>query len=578
MGAFSLIVVINLLNRFSVIMKRASAFNEGFSFDPNDVTIPEKSSKKKKKKPNENNNEDAERDAVSESLSTIDLLIKNVMREKSDFYSRISRHTSEQAKKGDVVKQKSTSVKQKTMKRDSNLEDFTAIPAVRDEEAPDFLRFDEMHLSRPLLKGISAMGYDVPTPIQQSCIPIGLQGKDICACSSTGTGKTAAFMLPILERLLFKPANGVAVTRVLILLPTRELAVQVFQVSKSLAKFSKIQITLAAGGLDLKTQEDAVRRFPDILVATPGRLIDILVNTPSFHLQNIEILVLDEADRILDESFEDQIKEIVKGCSRNRQTMLFSATMSDQVRDLAVVSLKNPVKIFVDSSLGVAQNLRQEFIRVRAPMEQYRESMLVSLLVRNFTNPIIVFVPTKQMARRMHILLGLFGLSVGELHGNIPQTIRLDTLNRFKDGKFEVLIATDVAARGLDIKGVTTVINYAMPKNYKQYIHRVGRTARAGKSGVSVTLYGEKDRKIMKDVMKYSRSTLKNRSIPPDVIEFYKGVLDAIEVDIQSINSHEDTNADIYKLEARIKKAEATLTQHEDLYGKQGTSKSSDRT
>merc|ERR1712076_273668 len=197
MGAISLIVVINLLNRLSVIMKRASAFNEGFSFDPNDVTIPEKSSKKKKK-PNENN-EDAERDAVSESLSTIDLLIKNVMREKSDFYSRISRHTSEQARKSDVVKEKSTSVKQKTMKRDSNLEDFTAIPAVRDEEAPDFLRFDEMHLSRPLLKGISAMGYNVPTPIQQSCIPIGLQGKDICACSSTGTGKTAAFMLPILE-------------------------------------------------------------------------------------------------------------------------------------------------------------------------------------------------------------------------------------------------------------------------------------------------------------------------------------------------------------------------------------------
>ena len=284
------------------------------------------------------------------------------------------------------------------------------------------------------------------------------------------------------------------------------------------------------------------------------------------------VLVLDEADRILDESFEDQIKEIVKGCSRNRQTMLFSATMSDQVRDLAVVSLRDPVKIFVDSSLGVAQNLRQEFVRIRAPMEEYREAMLVSLLVRNFTNRIIVFVPTKHLARRMHIVLGLFGLSVGELHGNIPQTIRLDTLNRFKDGKFEVLIATDVAARGLDIKGVTTVINYSMPKNYKQYIHRVGRTARAGKSGVSVTLYGEQDRKIMKDVLKYSRSTLKNRTIPPDVIEFYKGVLDAIEVDIKSINSHEDANADIYKLEARIKKAEATLTQHEDLYGKTGTS------
>ena len=284
--------------------------------------------------------------------------------------------------------------------------------------------------------------------------------------------------------------------------------------------------------------------------------------------------VLDEADRILDESFEDQIKEIVKGCSRNRQTMLFSATMSEQVRDLAVVSLKDPVKVFVDSSLGVAQNLRQEFIKVRPPMEQYREAMLVALLVRNFTSRVIVFVHTKLLARRLHILLGLFGLSVGELHGNIPQTIRLDTLNRFKDGKFEVLVATDVASRGLDIKGVRTVVNYSMPKLYKQYIHRVGRTARAGKSGVSVTFYGERDRKIMKDVLRYSRTILKNRSLPSQVTQFYFETLNKMEEDIEAINTHEDANADIYKLEARIKKAEATLSQHEAIYGASGDSKS----
>ena len=256
--------------------------------------------------------------------------------------------------------------------------------------------------------------------------------------------------------------------------------------------------------------------------------------------------------------------------------MLFSATMSEQVRDLAVVSLRDPVKIFVDSSLGVAQNLRQEFIKVRPPMEQYREAMLVALLVRNFTSRVIVFVHTKVLARRLHILLGLFGLSVGELHGNIPQTIRLDTLNRFKDGKFEVLIATDVASRGLDIKGVRTVVNYSMPKLYKQYIHRVGRTARAGKSGVSVTFYGERDRKIMKDVLRYSRSTLKNRSLPPQVIQFYFETLKKMEEDIQAINTHEDANADIYKLEARISKAEATLSQHEAIYGVSGASKTTE--
>lgn len=210
-----------------------------------------------------------------------------------------------------------------------------------------------MNLSRPLLKAITAMGFKQPTPIQKACIPVGLLGKDICACAATGTGKTAAFALPVLERLIYKPRQA-PVTRVLVLVPTRELGIQVHSVTKQLAQFCSITTCLAVGGLDVKSQEAALRAAPDILIATPGRLIDHLHNCPSFHLSSIEVLILDEADRMLDEYFEEQMKEIIRMCSHHRQTMLFSATMTDEVKDLASVSLKNPVRIFVNSNTDVA--------------------------------------------------------------------------------------------------------------------------------------------------------------------------------------------------------------------------------
>ncbi|XP_004370317.1 probable ATP-dependent RNA helicase DDX27 [Trichechus manatus latirostris] len=420
------------------------------------------------------------------------------------------------------------------------------------------LSFQDMNLSRPLLKAITAMGFKQPTPIQKACIPVGLLGKDICACAATGTGKTAAFALPVLERLIYKPRQA-AVTRVLVLVPTRELGIQVHSVTKQLAQFCSITTCLAVGGLDVKSQEAALRAAPDILIATPGRLIDHLHNCPSFHLSSIEVLILDEADRMLDEYFEEQMKEIIRMCSHHRQTMLFSATMTDEVKDLASVSLKNPVRIFVNSNTDVAPFLRQEFIRIRPNREGDREAIVAALLTRTFTDHVMLFTQTKKQAHRMHILLGLMGLQVGELHGNLSQTQRLEALRRFKDEQIDILVATDVAARGLDIEGVKTVINFTMPNTIKHYVHRVGRTARAGRAGRSVSLVGEEERKMLKEIVKSAKAPVKARILPQDVILKFRDKIEKMEKDVYAVLQLEAEEKEMQQSEAQINTAKRLL-------------------
>lgn len=384
-------------------------------------------------------------------------------------------------------------------------------------------------------------------------------GRDICGCAATGTGKTAAYMLPTLERLIYRPTTTTTITRVLVLVPTRELGVQVYQVSKQLCQFTDIEIGLAVGGLDLKTQENILRKNPDIVIATPGRLIDHLRSTPSFSLDSIEVLILDEADRMLDEYFAEQMNQIIKQCARTRQTMLFSATMSEEVKDLATVSLVKPVRVFVDSNREVAFNLRQEFVRIRSNKETDREPILAALVCRTFRDHCMIFVQTKKQAHRLHILLGLLGVSVAELHGNLTQPQRLEALEKFKKQEVDVLVATDVAARGLDIHGVQTVINFVMPATLEHYIHRVGRTARAGRAGVSVSLAGEQERKIVKEVIKRARNPVKSRVIPPDIIGKYAEKLEKLEPQIVQILQEEYEERLLSKTENRANRAQKLL-------------------
>ncbi|KAJ1933734.1 nucleolar DEAD-box protein required for synthesis of 60S ribosomal subunit, partial [Kickxella alabastrina] len=331
--------------------------------------------------------------------------------------------------------------------------------------------FTLMNLSRPIMKGITKLGFAQPTPIQARTIPVALLGKDVCGGAQTGSGKTAAFLVPVLERLLYRPKK-VPATRVLILCPTRELAIQCHNVGSQLAGFTDITTCLCVGGLSLKGQEMELRQRPDIVIATPGRLIDHLRNSQSFHLDQIEILIMDEADRMLEDGFEDELTEIIKACPKKRQTMLFSATMTDNVDKLIRVSLNKPVRVQIDPPKSAAKNLVQEFVRVRSNRDEDRTALLAALCKRHFKKKCIVFFRSKAAAHQMKIIFGLMGLRAAELHGNLSQEGRLQALEQFRDGHVDYLMATDLAARGLDVKGVETVINYTMPNQFPQYLHR----------------------------------------------------------------------------------------------------------
>lgn len=432
-----------------------------------------------------------------------------------------------------------------------------------EEDGEDYVEgFTELRLSRVILKGISDLGFVKPTPIQAKTIPIAMMGKDICGGAVTGSGKTAAFIIPVLERLIFRSKDA-AKSRVLVLVPTRELGVQVVTVARNLAKYTDIEFCLAVGGFSSKAQELELKKRPDVIIATPGRLIDHIHNSQGFNLDSIEILIMDEADRMLEDGFADELNEIIKYTPKSRQTMLFSATMTDNVDDLIKLSLNRPVRLFVDNQTSMAKRLLQEFIRVRAHREESRAALLVALCSRTYTSEAIIFFRSKAAAHQMKIIFGLLGLKAAELHGNLTQIQRLESLELFRDKKVDFLLATDLASRGLDIAGIKTVINYEMPKNYAQYVHRAGRTARASKSGRAVSFVGEEDRNVLKLAIKNSKDQIKSRVMPSSVIEKYQKKINGLENKIKDVYAGEKEEKEWRKAEMEANRAENMII-HED--------------
>ncbi|KAJ3128851.1 nucleolar DEAD-box protein required for synthesis of 60S ribosomal subunit [Physocladia obscura] len=433
---------------------------------------------------------------------------------------------------------------------------FAPIPEPeKADEFEDTETFTNFRLSRPVLKAIADMGYNKPTPIQTRSIPLALQAHDLCVSAQTGSGKTLAFLIPMIERLLYRP-KATPTIRILILVPTRELGVQCHSVATKLSKYTDITWSLCVGGLSTKTQELELRTRPDGVIATPGRLIDHIRNSQGFSLDGIEILVIDEADRILEDGFADELDEIIKSTPRARQSMLFSATMTDKIEDLTKLSLTRPIRLFVNKSTSLTSRLTQEFVRVRAHKEESKPAMLLALCSRTYQEEVVIFFRSKAAAHYMKVMFGLCGLKAAELHGNLTQLQRLESLESFRDRESSFLLCTDLASRGLDIPGIKTVINYDMPKSYSTYVHRCGRTARANQSGVAVSFVSESDRAVLKMAMKMSTDEVQHRVIPSKVVTRFESKVDEMKEAAKEVLIEEQREKEIRAVEMQIKKVE----------------------
>ena len=373
------------------------------------------------------------------------------------------------------------------------------------------MSFDSLGLSEPLVRAVNELGYSTPTPIQAQAIPAVLGGGDLLAGAQTGTGKTAGFTLPILQRLSDMPpaTNGKRVVRALILTPTRELAAQVEESVRAYGKYLKLKSTVMFGGVGINPQIDALRRGVDIVVATPGRLLDHM-QQKTIDLSQLEILVLDEADRMLDMGFIHDIKRVLAKLPPKRQNLLFSATFADEIKALADSLLDSPALIEVARRNTTAETVAQKIY----PVDRDRKRDLLTHLIRQHNwFQVLVFTRTKHGANRLAEQLTKDGISALAIHGNKSQSARTRALSEFKDGTLQVLVATDIAARGIDIDQLPHVVNYDLPNVPEDYVHRIGRTGRAGATGEAVSLVCVDEHQLLKDIEK-----LIKRAVPQEVI------------------------------------------------------------
>lgn len=460
------------------------------------------------------------------------------------------------------------------------------------------ISWGDLGISRSVLNAISKiLRFPAPTAIQRDVIPSAISGKDILAAAATGSGKTAAFLLPLIERILVSPGvcsrrkdsqtgritGGRAITRGIVMLPTRELAVQCWAMFNTLTTFVPVTAALVVGGFDSKDQRTDLSRNPDIIIATPGRLLDHLLNSQGVHLDQVDMVVLDEADRLLDLGFKESITEILKAIPKKTislkkgknissgqcQTMLFSATLTAGVKELASFVLSDAVTARVTDPTRVVSHLVQEFLKIGR--EEVREAVFFSLLesVVQTADPdnrckgrVIVFFREKRESHRIAILAQIFGLNVAELNGNMSQAERSASMAEFQSGRKRYLFATDLASRGLDLPNVELVINYNLPAAMDaetRYIHRVGRTARMGRSGRAITIFTGEEYPVVKRIVKKSigkdeRDRLFERKVSVELCQLWESRISKMQSVLKKVEDEEKVEKELYISSKKIAK------------------------
>ena len=367
----------------------------------------------------------------------------------------------------------------------------------------------DLPLDKQLFKALDKLGFTEATDVQAKAIPAALAGKDLMVSAQTGSGKTAAFLLPMIERMLANKAPDTG-TRALILLPTRELALQTKKTFEKLATYTPIKCGLIIGGEAFKHQVATIRKNPEVLIATPGRLVEhIERGTPDF--RDLEMLVLDEADRMLDMGFSEEMNTIAGVCNTDRQNLLFSATLRHKgMRGIGAI-LNEPISIAVDSHRQAHSQITQQM--VLADDQKHKEALVVALIAQENAQKVIIFCNTREQCQQLGNLLKYKKLKTGFLHGEVPQSERKQVLNQFRDDKLQVLVATDVVARGLDIDNVELVINFTVAQSGDDHVHRIGRTGRAGQEGKAITLVGSLEYNQISSIERYLKVRFEKRKI-----------------------------------------------------------------
>lgn len=395
------------------------------------------------------------------------------------------------------------------------------------------MKFTELNIQAELLTAIEKMGFEEMTPVQEQTIPLALKGEDLIGQAQTGTGKTAAFGIPMLEQIDINNPD----IQALVIAPTRELAIQTQEEIFQLGRDKKVKVQSVYGGADIRPQIKRLSKNPQVIVGTPGRLMDHMKRR-TIVVDNLKVLVLDEADEMLNMGFIDDIRKIISKTPEDRQTLLFSATMPKPIQNIANQFMKNPETIRIKAKTLSAKNVEQYYTRVK---DFDKFDALTRFIDTQTPELAIVFARTKRRVDEVTRALTQRGYSAEAIHGDIAQHQRMKTLNRFKEGKFEILVATDVAARGLDVENLTHVYNYDLPQDPESYVHRIGRTGRAGAKGTAMTFVTPNEMKHLKSIERLTKQTIKPM-LPPTDEEAMEGYLDAAEDEIQSIISKIDVD------------------------------------